>query len=298
MTPKEQFLTDSREVGKVMRFVGAVFGALLTITAVTHDSHNLFLLLLVLVFWPLLSQTLNLYALFKDKTIGRLIRLLGHRWSPLGYVRDIVACIERWPDGGRCWFLYQIQIFNIAFSVSCVIIYWLFLTFSNVSISWSSTFCGVDRFILFFLDLIALPWFFSDAAQPSMDLMECTRVSRSSQCPIPPNVDCIGLHWWRYVLAAHIIYCLIPRSAFWAYAKYNFDRTHQTAEITYGPQPHPTIWERTKSSLTKAAALIEPPEALKSHLRRWTNKAKLATSHAITKAHSLYKHWRNRSNAP
>ena len=264
---KQQFLEDSREVGKVMRFAGALLGALLTVTAISHDSHNLFLLLLVLVIWPFASQVLNLYALFRGGAVGRLIRMLGHRWSPLGYVRDIVACIARWPDKGRCWFLYQIQIFNMALSVACVITYWLILTFSNVAISWSSTFCGITGLILFLLDVLALPWFFSDAAQPSMELLEVTRVERSPQCPAP-DVDSTDLHWWRYVLAAHITYCLIPRSVFRLYAGHHFRSAMKTAEIIYNPKPHASIPDRLQS---RWQSVLPDLSRLKNRTRRRLN---------------------------
>ena len=223
------FLGDSKRFGRILIVLGLALGIGATGWALDGDAQgrvNLFWLLLLFVFFPVLSLALSLYALqplgFQVNWLPWL--LVPFNWIP-GVDRVRAALVQVSSKGyGRCWFVYQAQIFYMAFSIACALTYLLKLTFFHVPIVWSSTLLEARHFLPP-LQLLAWPWSFWDDAQPNMELLRCTATFLPS---------CSEWHWWRYVFAALLCYNLIPRCLLflgaWGLFRWQFKKDEQSRE--------------------------------------------------------------------
>lgn len=194
--------------------LGLCCGFLLSYGVLAGDSEgrvNLLFLLLLFAFVPVAGLLLSLFFLMR----GLLSRDGGKGFA--GWILDMPL----WPKhltmalprlgifhGKQLWFFYQTQILSLSFGVGCLLLYLLLLLGSDISFVWRSTLLEPED-LLPTLRLISLPWSFWPEAQATLALIEQTRDYRLDPQGMASPV--VGL-WWKYVLAAQLVYNLLPRT--------------------------------------------------------------------------------------
>ena len=268
---QQLFLKSSKTFSRVLAAVGAVFGGAMAVFALSGDADgevNLFWLLLLFVVIPIATLFFSLYAL-RDK--GFRVNWLDWPLAPLQWLQlpgvgGMRAALARMgvKRYGKHWFIYQAQIFYMAFSVACLVVFIAILAFSHVVISWSSTLFFAGAFLPV-LKIIALPWFFLGAAQPTAELFECTyKFGR----------DCAASHWWPYVVAVIVTYNIIPRLLLLWYARFRFIRGLKIDNEEPPPPPPPP---------PPSPPGPPPPESTRKYVKRKLRSAERSVRRAIKK---------------
>lgn len=177
---------------------------------------NLLFLLLLFAFLPIVGLVLSLILLVKGGGKGLAGWILD---IPL-WPRHLTLAL---PQLGihrsrEMWLFYQTQILALSFSVGSLLLYLLLLLGTDITFVWRSTLLTPDD-LLPTLQVIALPWGFWPEAQASLALIEQTQDFRlESQGMAQPAV---GL-WWQYILAAQLVYNLVPRTLMLLVARHKY----------------------------------------------------------------------------
>lgn len=177
---------------------------------------NLLFLLLLFAFLPLIGLVLSLVLLAKGGGKGLAGWILD---IPL-WPRHLTLALPQLGihHGRELWLFYQTQILALSFSMGSLLLYLLLLLGTDITFVWRSTLLAPDD-LLPTLQLIALPWSFWPEAQASLALIEQTQDFRlESQGITQPAV---GL-WWQYILAAQLVYNLVPRTLMLLVARHKY----------------------------------------------------------------------------
>ncbi|MCP4412544.1 MAG: DUF2868 domain-containing protein [Gammaproteobacteria bacterium] len=188
--------------------LGGAIGFLLSWMVLSGDQQgrvNIFYLLLVYLFIPLLSILASVFSLLFGKGIN-LARLVVSLplWSFQS--KDLIRKIQQ-LNLDKSWFLMQSQAAAIAFSLASLTTYFVLLLATDLNFVWRSTILNpIDIFP--FLKLVAMPWSFWEGAQPSIDLLEMTRDSRMAGISNPEGDYGV---WWKFILATQLFYSFLLR---------------------------------------------------------------------------------------
>ncbi len=190
-------------------FVGFVVGFLVGYGILVGDAQgrvNLLFLLMLFAFLPVVSLILSLAFI-----------LMGARKGLAGWILELPLLPQRLSaeivklevSGNRkTWLFYQTQLLTLSFAAGGLLVYLLLLVGSDISFVWRSTLLEATD-LLPVLNVLALPWSFWPAAQPSLDLLLQTQDFRSGT----QATDALALGlWWKYILAAQCAYNLLPRT--------------------------------------------------------------------------------------
>ncbi len=189
--------------------LGLCCGFLLSYGVLGGDAEgrvNLLFVLLLFAFVPVAGLLMSLLLLVRGGGKGFAGWLLD---LPL-WPKHLTMTLPRLTSfhGKQLWFFYQTQILSLSFGIGCILSYLLLLLGSDISFVWRSTLLEPED-LLPTLQLIGLPWSFWQEAQTSLALIEQTRDYRLD--PQGAGAPLVGL-WWKYILAAQIVYNLLPRS--------------------------------------------------------------------------------------
>ncbi len=208
MSKKTGRADNSLEIHWSILVTGAAIGSVLSWLVLTGDQQgmiNLFYLLLIYLFIPVVSVVISLFSLFLGDGIN-LARLLMA--TPLFSIKSSPFFRKLHQlNLDKYWFLYQSQAAAIAFSVASLLVYFTLLLITDLNFVWRSTILGPSD-ILPWLKAIALPWQFWDGAQPNLALLEITRDSRVAE-NLGQQAD-YG-RWWKFILATQMCYSIILR---------------------------------------------------------------------------------------
>ena len=177
---------------------------------------NLLFLLLLFAFVPVVGLVLSLILLAKGGGKGLAGWILD---IPL-WPRHLTLALPQLGihHSREMWLFYQTQILALSFSVGSLLLYLLLLLGTDITFVWRSTLLAPDD-LLPTLQLIAIPWRFWPEAQASLALIEQTQDFRlESQGMAQPAV---GL-WWQYILAAQLVYNLVPRTLMLLVARHKY----------------------------------------------------------------------------
>ena len=216
------FLKANRKFSYWLSAAAVILGWAVTCFALSGGADNrvgLFRLLALFVVFPVASLVFSVYALrakeFQFNWLGLLLAPLQKLRLPAAHaIRATLAKVGA-KGCGKHWFVYKAQIFYLVFSVVCVLTYSLILSLSYVEFVWDSVWFDAANFLPA-LELVALPWFFWEEAQPSLSLLECTRGRNLDGCSVG--------HWGPYILAALLAYNFVPRLTLLWRARYRFMR--------------------------------------------------------------------------
>jgi len=207
-------------------YIGGVIGLLLSWLVLSGDQQgrvNLFYLLLVYLFIPVMSVLLSLFSLLFGKGIN-LARLITAFPFLSSNTQSMIRKSQQ-LNMDKYWFLMQSQVAAIAFSVASLSTFFTLLIATDLNFVWRSTILEPSN-VLPLLEIIAWPWQFWSSAQPSLSLLEMTQDSRMLLSTID-NTN-YGA-WWKFILATQICYSLILRvmllaaTKFWLNKKANSD---------------------------------------------------------------------------
>jgi len=186
-----------------------IFGVSLTGSVASGDELgrvNLLHFIGLFVLWPFLSFLLliafklvpNQRSFFVIKTITNL-----PLWT--ANVKEQIMALKR-DQLFNAWLFLQSQLSVLAFSIGCLISFFIVLLLSDVAFVWRSTLLE-SHHVLPILEFIALPWSMFDIAQPMQWLVNTTQENRMGNATGPNNHG----QWWQFLLMAQVIYALIPR---------------------------------------------------------------------------------------
>lgn len=185
--------------------VGFCLGLLLSIGVLSGDEAgrvNLFYLLLVYLFIPFIGGIVSLASLLTNKGINfaRIITQIPiwtrAQQDQLRYVRKM--------NMDKQWFFLQTQGLALAYGAASFLIFFILLLATDINFVWRSTLLNAEQ-ILPVLKAIALPWWFLESAQPSIELLEQTKDSRLHTSYA--NTHLFG-QWWAFIFATQIVYTL------------------------------------------------------------------------------------------
>jgi len=210
---------DSLEMHWPIVLAGAAIGLIMSWLALTGDQQgmiNIFYLLLIYLIIPVVSVFVSLGSLFFGNGIN-LARLLTA--TPLfsvknrAYIRKIHQL-----NLDKYWFLYQSQAAAMAFSVASLIVFFTLLLFTDLNFVWRSTILEPSD-VFPWLEVVALPWQFWEAAQPDISTLELTRDSRV----VSNEAGAAGYGaWWPFILATQFCYSIILRVLLMLITRYRY----------------------------------------------------------------------------
>ncbi len=188
--------------------IGGFVGLFLSWFVLTGDQQgrvNLFYLLFVYLFIPLVSVIASLLSLIFGKGVN-LARLVSS--IPILPYRTM-ALIRKMHQLSldKYWFLLQSQIAAIAFSIASLMTFFILLLATDISFVWRSTIL-LPADILLPLEFVAWPWNYWEEAQPSLALLEMTQDSRLASTH--NGLNDFGV-WWKFILATQLFYSLFLR---------------------------------------------------------------------------------------
>lgn len=199
---------NATKLSRPILFIGFLLGCILSIGVLIGDEAgrvNLLYLLFVYVCIPLLGALLSVISLLQGKGINfaRFLSEILPSKSQKAYLQK-----ARQAKMDKPWFFLQSQGAALAYALSSFVIFLLFLISTDMNFVWRSTILEAEQ-ILPLLELVALPWWFLESAQPSIELLRATQDSRLNESYT--NVTIFG-QWWKFVLATIFVYSFFLRS--------------------------------------------------------------------------------------
>lgn len=255
-----------------LMFGAAILGLLLSWLGLSGDQLgrvNLFYLLFVYLLLPVLGVLVSCVSLLFGKGVNLAsMASLVPLWSKPSQtlMRKLAQHSLEKP-----WLFYQSQLAAMAFSLASVLVFFLLLLTTDINFVWRSTILQAGD-IYPLLDWLAVPWFFWEQAQPSVQLLELTQDSRLNGAVIgvigggqTGGENAFG-DWWRFILAVQIFYCLVLRSILLVVARFILTRG-VTAEIDAAySQVEPSGTVSAVSGNYKSLVLNYPSDAI---LNNW-----------------------------
>ncbi|MBT0585947.1 DUF2868 domain-containing protein [Alteromonas oceanisediminis] len=188
--------------------IGFLLGILVSFAVLSGDANgrvNLLYLMLAFFVLPLLGALISLLSLSSQKgfNAARLMSALPI-WSKTqrGYLHKL-----RQTHLDKQWFFVQSQVAAIGYAIATLLCFGLLLVTTDINFVWRSTLLSAEQ-LFPLLNAIALPWWFWETAQPSLELLYATQDSRLTQSY--SNVETFG-QWWSFVFATQVIYALLLR---------------------------------------------------------------------------------------
>ncbi|NVJ50616.1 MAG: DUF2868 domain-containing protein [Gammaproteobacteria bacterium] len=190
---------------------GFIIGLFLSFSLLSGDEQgrvNLMFLLLVFVLIPLLSLLLSLFSLIMHAPtnlaaiLSRLPLMSNQRQRHLMHLRQLGV--------DQTWLLLQSQYAAMAYALASLTVLFLLLLISDVNFVWRSTLLKPQQ-MQPLLELIALPWWFWDSAQPSLSLLIDSQDSRLDNQAFAQQA--LG-NWWPFISASLVFYALVCRLLF------------------------------------------------------------------------------------
>lgn len=198
---------------------GAVLGAILAWGVLSGDQQgrvNLLYILLVYLFFPLISLVISTLSLAKGRgfNLARLIVALPI-WSNQ---KRMLLSKTRQLHVEKYWLFFQSHLAALAFSLASLLVFFILLLATDISFVWRSTLLSApDLHPL--LKLVATPWFFWPDALPTAELLEATQDSRLQTVHVTTESYA---NWWRFVLAVQLFYCILLRTCLLAVTAWLF----------------------------------------------------------------------------
>ncbi|MGQ8367388.1 DUF2868 domain-containing protein [Glaciecola sp. 1036] len=197
--------------------LGCILGLFLSIAVLSGDAEgrvNLFYLLLVYLFIPVLGALISVGSLLGNKGVNfaRLVSDLPI-WSSsqrayLAKIRQIRV--------EKQWFFLQSQAAALAYATASLITFLLLLLATDINFVWRSTVLTAEQ-LLPVLKVVASPWWFWEDAQPTAELLRLTQDSRLNASYT--NTGSFG-QWWAFVLATQVVYSFLLRGLLLLFAKW------------------------------------------------------------------------------
>ncbi|MDT0595064.1 DUF2868 domain-containing protein [Glaciecola petra] len=195
--------------------IGFLLGFAFSIGVLIGDDAgrvSLLGLMVVYAFVPLLGALLSVISLVKGKGIN-FARLLSE-FLPSKSLKSYLHKAHQLKMD-KPWFFLQSQGAALAYALSSFFVFILYLLITDMNFVWRSTILGAEQ-VLPLLELIALPWWFVESAQPSIELIRATQDSRLNESYT--NVVVFG-QWWKFVLATIFVYSFVLRGVLLFVAK-------------------------------------------------------------------------------
>ncbi len=233
----------------ILGLAGLVFGASAALGALSFQPQgriNVVGVLAVLVAAP---AVLLLFALLNalPARLRRRLPLVGSepegggllqpaRWVLRALPQRLRAALERVFGRGRAlerlaapiqrWgLLAASQGAAVAFQLGALVATLALVVFSDLSFGWSTTLRIEPEAAHRATTLLATPWAgLWPEAVPSSELIEQTRFFRIAARPAPDVAPELFGQWWRFVVAALVVYGLAPRLAFFVFARVRLRR--------------------------------------------------------------------------
>lgn len=170
---------------------------------------------------PGLAAVQDVLALFSP---GRFEGLLG-RLLPAERREGLDRALGRLRAQGRLYtdvrrwaLLLGSQTFAVAFNVGALAACLFLVSFTDLAFGWSTTLEVDARSAKRVTDALALPWaaLVPDAV-PTLALIETTQYFRGGTHAADPAATA---PWWRFLFACMLVYGLLPRSVFYALARW------------------------------------------------------------------------------
>lgn len=162
---------------------------------------------------------------------------------------------EHLSAGMRRWLLLSLsQAAAVAFNVGILAAGLTLVVFTDLSFGWSTTLALDAASVYRATDLVSAPWAWAlPNARPSLALIEATRFFRIAAEPEPGiSLETYG-HWWPFLLLCLATYGLLPRLAFFAWARGALRRALRHA-ICAAPGSR-LVLDRMESPLLETAAV-------------------------------------------
>ncbi|WP_338294694.1 DUF2868 domain-containing protein [Planctobacterium marinum] len=198
------FATDPWQTRHIPLFLGVVLGFLGSIFFLSGDQYgqvNILVLLGLFVGVPVLGGLLSLLPLvnLEPPAVHQFKARLFTFWG-----RPIHHNDERLD---KLSVLYHGQYVGVGFGLGSLLALLLLLVFTDMHFVWRSTLL-TPQLLLPVLQVLSLPWFFWQSAQPTMELLTATQDSRLT-------VDAARAldfkKWWPFVMACQLCYGFILR---------------------------------------------------------------------------------------
>ncbi|MEX2506696.1 MAG: DUF2868 domain-containing protein [Pseudohongiellaceae bacterium] len=198
----------SGQISAVLGGAGFAVGLIIALGVLSGDEQgrvNLLYLLVLFVFFPLAGLAFSAIFMLRGSGRGLSGLLLSLPLVPPHWNRQIMVAVA--SPARKYWFFYQTQILAVGFGAGGIVAFIFLLLGSDVSFVWRSTLLDAED-ILPLLNSLALPWWFWQGAQPSLELLQQTQDYRLA--PQEYTAEILG-RWWQYALAAQLFYNLAPR---------------------------------------------------------------------------------------
>lgn len=198
----------SQSLSRVITLIGGILSIVLSIAVFSGDSNgrvNLLYLLLLFVGIPIGGIIVSLVGIALKRGAGLSVILSRLPiWSQ--QQKRFLTTMQR-SQLMKPWLFEQSQKTALAFALSTLLVFFIMLLATDVNIVWRSTLLTPQQ-LHSVLALIAVPWSFWDAAQPTIELISATQDSRLSEHYQDPSR--YG-QWWRFLLATQVTYGILSR---------------------------------------------------------------------------------------
>jgi hypothetical protein len=195
-------------VSWTIAFAGALLGLFLSFGVLSGDELgrvNLLYLLVLFVLVPLLSVAVSTLSMIRGRGLN-LARLIAH--LPLLSVQQKQALHRLQQQKlDKYWLYLQSQYAAIAYATGSLLGLLFLLLFTDINFVWRSTLLAPED-LLQPLKIIAAPWWYWSAAQPSLELLQATRDSRLVTAGREAG---IFTQWWPFILATQLFYAFVLR---------------------------------------------------------------------------------------
>ncbi len=150
------------------------------------------------------------------RVAGSLVRLSS--WSTL------YAEVERWL------LLTLTQAAAVGFNLGALAVVLYLVTATDLAFAWSTTLDVAPATVARLLRVVALPWWWVSVAVPSEELVAASRHFRQSLAHDPALLK----QWWAFLLAALVVYGLLPRLLLLGVAATNLRRARRRVRLDHG----------------------------------------------------------------
>lgn len=209
-------VTSATRLSRPILISGFFLGLFLSYFVLIGDNAgrvNLLYLLLVYLFVPLFGAALSVISLLTRKgiNVARLLTAIP-LWPK---AQDAFSRKLRQSELDKQWFFLQSQGAALAYAFASLLTFFLLLLTTDINFVWRSTLLNAES-LQPLLKLIALPWWFWEDAQPTLELLRLTQDSRlNDNYAATANFG----QWWAFVLATQVVYAFLLRGVLLALAK-------------------------------------------------------------------------------
>lgn len=211
-------------------YIGCAIGFVLSVALLQGDEAgrvNILFLMLLFVLLPIAG------------TILLIISLLGKQVTSLQKFKAAILLpgikLGAAPASShieRLTIIYHSQYAAVGWALGSVLALLLLLLFTDINFVWRSTLLSPEN-LLPVLQWVAFPWYFWEAAQPSMSLLSATQDSR---LVAHQEVSIAFGQWWPFILASQLFYAFMLRLLAMGLLHLNIERLYKS-QAQYQPLP-------------------------------------------------------------